>query len=152
MEDQSFCWSPFRRVLCQELVREAHFTRREKTNSETVSVPLQMWTSENKVLSTPSSTFYYLRATQPQVWRQHLENKPNSGPGQLTSPPAPPYVESTKDVKLKKLSYGASLEVWRLRLGLAVQETWVQSLVWEDPTYAVGATKPVCPTTEAHML
>ena len=120
MEDQSFCWSPFRRVPCQELVREAHFPRREKTNSETESVALQMWSSENKVLSTPSSTFYYLRATQPQVWRRYLENKPNSGPGQLTSPPAPPYVESIKNVKLKKLSYGASLDVWWLRLGLPV--------------------------------
>ena len=144
MEDQSFCWSPFCRVPCQEFVRETHFTRREKTNSETVSVPLQMWSSENKVLSTAYSTFYYLRATQPHVWRQHLENKPNSGPGQLTSLPTPPYLESIKDVKLQKLSYGASLEVWWLRLGLPVQETWVQALVWEDPTHAAGATKPMC--------
>ena len=78
------------------------------------------------------------------MWRQHLENKPNSGPGQLTSLPTPPYLESIKDVKLKKLSYGASLEVWWLRLGLTVQETWVQALVWEDPTHAAGATKPMC--------
>ena len=37
---------------------------------------------------------------------------------------------------------GASLVVQWLRTHLPVQETWVRSLVWEDPTCR-GATKPV---------
>ena len=38
---------------------------------------------------------------------------------------------------------GASLLAQWLRILLAMQETWVQSLVWEDP-WCSGATNPVC--------
>ena len=38
-----------------------------------------------------------------------------------------------------------------LRICLSVQETWVQSLVWEDPTCR-GVIKPICTTTELVLL
>ena len=38
---------------------------------------------------------------------------------------------------------GTSLVVKWLRIRLPMQGTWVQSLVWEDPT-CHGATKPMC--------
>ena len=37
---------------------------------------------------------------------------------------------------------GASLVAQWLRIRLPMQGTWVQALVWDDPTYR-GATKPV---------
>ena len=40
-------------------------------------------------------------------------------------------------------TFWTSLVVQWLRIRLPMQGTWVQALVWEDPTYC-GATKPVC--------
>ena len=42
----------------------------------------------------------------------------------------------------KKQMFRASLMAQWLRICLPMQGTWVQSLVWEDPTCR-GATKPV---------
>ena len=44
---------------------------------------------------------------------------------------------------LKKYRWGTSLVVQWLRILLPMQGTWVQALVWEDPT-CHGAAKPVC--------
>ena len=41
------------------------------------------------------------------------------------------------------MTQGTSLVVQWLRICLPIQGTWVQSLVWEDPT-CHGAIKPVC--------
>ena len=46
---------------------------------------------------------------------------------------------------------GASLVVRWLRIRLPMQGTWVQALVWEDPTCR-GATGPVSHTTEHARL
>ena len=43
---------------------------------------------------------------------------------------------------IKKMWQGASLVAQWLRICLAMQETRVRALVWEDPTCR-GATKPV---------
>ena len=42
-----------------------------------------------------------------------------------------------------RLEGRASLVVQWLRICLSVQETWVQSLVWEDPTCR-RVIKPIC--------
>ena len=42
-----------------------------------------------------------------------------------------------------KLKIGTSLVAQWLRIRLPMQGTWVQALVWDDPTCR-GATKPVC--------
>ena len=51
---------------------------------------------------------------------------------------------------LKITSWGTSLVVQWLRIRLPMQRTWVQSLVWEDPT-CHGATKPVRHNCWAHV-
>ena len=43
----------------------------------------------------------------------------------------------------KKEELGASLVVQWLRIHLPMQGTWVQALIWEDPT-CHRATRPVC--------
>ena len=50
-------------------------------------------------------------------------------------------------IKTNKQTHRTSVVVQWLRTGLRMQETLVQSLVWEDPTCR-GATKPTCPTRE----
>ena len=55
------------------------------------------------------------------------------------------WVRAVKEVREKKElknSFGASLVAQWLRICLPMQGTWVQALVWEDPT-CHGATKPV---------
>ena len=49
-----------------------------------------------------------------------------------------------KNIKKKKKGsfLGTSLVVWWLRIFLPMLGTWIQSLVWEDPT-CHRATKPV---------
>ena len=43
----------------------------------------------------------------------------------------------------QKQTHRASLVVQWLGICLPMQRTWVQALVWEDPTCR-GATRPVC--------
>ena len=47
------------------------------------------------------------------------------------------------DIPSSARGSGTSLVAQWLRIRLPVQWTWVQALVWEDPTCR-GATKPVC--------
>ena len=51
-----------------------------------------------------------------------------------------------KEIKSEVL--GTSLVAQWLRICLPMQGTWVQSLVWEDPT-CLGATKAMCHTEPA---
>ena len=51
-----------------------------------------------------------------------------------------PLNEAFLDILIKNA--GTSLVVQWLRIRLSMQGTWVQALVWEDPTCR-GATKPV---------
>ena len=51
--------------------------------------------------------------------------------------------ESVRTHTINKIvEYGTSLVAQWLRICLPMQGTWVQALVWEDPTCR-GATKPV---------
>ena len=45
--------------------------------------------------------------------------------------------------QLQKLTTGTSLVVQWLRIHLPIQGTWVQALVWDDPT-CCGAVKSLC--------
>ena len=51
-----------------------------------------------------------------------------------------PWIPSLSQVKKPHWGVSLAAEWWRVRL--PIQETWVQPLLWEDPT-GHGATKPV---------
>ena len=62
---------------------------------------------------------------------------------QLTELSHLPVLLEIKDKSTKKQYYGASLVVQWLVISLAMQGTWVQSLVQEDPV-CHRAINPVC--------